>query len=156
MAIGTLIAAIIIIALIFYALKDLVADKDFSAWTNIALTSLILFTVILSIFMILHKPADNYAARPSGAVREGESAPQKPALSPEEEEEAAKEGLASEYVIIEDDCKKNMPGTDCAQYTADFLIKQYNFTKEEWSAFMQTAAENNLFEQARARQKVSK
>ena len=59
---GIIAASIIILALIFYAIKDLLSDRDFSAWTNMAITSLILFTVILSIFMVLNKKEDAIAS----------------------------------------------------------------------------------------------
>ena len=148
---GTLIAVVIIIALIFYALKDLLADKDFSAWTNIALTSLILFTVILSIFMIMHKPAD-YKPQPKqtpAAARE---------QTPEEkaaEEKAAKERVAAEYVLIEQVCKEEAPaGTDCPKTAADVIIKKYNLEQPEWEAFNREAQAEGLFEKARAKQGI--
>lgn len=153
---GTLIAAIIIIALIFYALKDLLMDKDFSAWTNIALTALILFTVILSIFMILHKPS-TIEKQPVAAQEEVQPQPESPATPPEEmTEEQVKEAIAEEYVAVEADCKKNTPKEDCAKAASDFLIRKYKFTDYEWTHYLQEAADQKLFQKAREKQNIKK
>ena len=42
---GVFIAVIIILVLVLYAVKDLLAEKDFASWINIALTSLVLFEI---------------------------------------------------------------------------------------------------------------
>ena len=155
---GTLIAAVIIIALIFYALKDLLADKDFSAWTNIALTALILFTVILSIVMILHKPSNlTDAPGHQQPAQQEESAPAAP-QTPEEraaQEQRAKEVVAEEYVVLVRDCEENAaPGTDCAQNAKELIIKKYGLDQDEWDAFYREAADTGLFDQARQKQNI--
>ncbi|MBQ4493080.1 MAG: hypothetical protein II972_00535 [Elusimicrobiaceae bacterium] len=48
-----ILAAIIIILLIIYAAYPLLISKEFHGWANIALTVLILFTVIVVLFVIL-------------------------------------------------------------------------------------------------------
>lgn len=150
---GTLIAAIIILALIFYALKDLLSDRDFSAWTNMALTSLILFTVILSIFMILNK-SENKAKGEAQPVKQEEAQGQ-----PEGQVPAAtmSDGdimlaIAEEYILVEEDYKKSFPGDPKHEEIAtNFIINKYGFTPEEWQSFLSDAAENDLFAQARAK-----
>lgn len=153
---GTLIAAVIIIALIFYALKDLLADKDFSAWTNIALTALILFTVILSIFMILHKPSDFRDASGHQQPQQEEAAPAP--QTPEEkaaQEQRAKEVVAEEYVVLVRDCEENAaPGTDCAQNAKEIIIKKYGLDQDEWDAFYKEATDTGLFDKARQKQNI--
>jgi len=141
--------------LIFYALKDLLADRDFSAWTNIALTSLILFTVILSIFMIMHKPAGyKEAAKPGETTLAAPAALQ----TPEEiaaEEQRAKEVVTDEYILIEQDCKANAKGIDdCAQLAAKVIIDKYKLTQEEWEDYFREATETGLFDKARAKQNI--
>lgn len=48
-----ILAAIVILILIVYAAYPLLINKDFHGWPNIALTVLILFTVIVTLFVIL-------------------------------------------------------------------------------------------------------
>lgn len=158
---GVLIAAVIIIALIFYALKDLLADKDFSAWTNIALTSLILFTVILSIFMILHKPYSSStrgAATPEQAQQETTAQNTQP-LQPQNNNvedmsnEQVMSAIAEEYVKIEDEYKKEVPNAkDSAQVASNYIMSKYNFTAEDWNDFLQYSARHDLIAKARAKQ----
>ncbi|MDR0735133.1 MAG: hypothetical protein LBG16_05580 [Elusimicrobiota bacterium] len=150
---GTLIAVVIIIALIFYALRDLLIDKDFSAWTNIALTSLILFTVILSIFMILHN-------QPAQGSRAPETEKEEPAPEPSEDQEQftdeqreqAARDLASEYVAMENECIKDKAVADCAGFTTDFIKKKYDINDEEWEIFLNEAETSGLLQSTRAAQ----
>jgi len=164
---GIFIAVIIIVALIFYALKDLLVDKDFAAWTNIALTSLILFTVILSIFMILHKkPSENvsvtwrHPADTSDTAQPGEPSAQPQAQQPSaplnlptqvNTDEEAVLAFAKEYVNIEEEYKKNNPNAkDAAQVASSYMKAKYDFSQQEWQDFLQKAAEINAFAKARA------
>ena len=155
---GIIAASIIILALIFYAIKDLLSDRDFSAWTNMAITSLILFTVILSIFMVLNKKDDSAAAAKKDKPAATEEAKPEEAQSPQEEmtDEQAMMAIAQEYISIEDDCNKNAPkDTVCADVAANYIIGKYEFTDTEWQAFLQTAAKDNLFEKARKGEALS-
>ena len=154
---GTIAAAIIILALVFYALKDLLIDRDFSAWTNMAITSLILFTVILSIFMVLCKKEDGITDKKQKAVQEDYPASQPSAeqteTAPAEEmsDEEAMLAIAKEYVSIEEDCNKNAPkDTVCSEVATNYIVGKYEFTETEWQAFLQTAAKDDLFNKARA------
>ncbi len=154
---GIIAASIIILALIFYAIKDLLSDRDFSAWTNMAITSLILFTVILSIFMVLNRK-DNSAPTEKKEKPAAEQAKQEEAQAPQEEmtDEQAMMAIAQEYISIEDDCTKNAPkDTVCADVAANYIIGKYEFTDTEWQAFLQTAAKDNLFEKARKGETVT-
>lgn len=148
---GVFIAVIIILVLILYAVKDLLAEKDFASWINIALTSLVLFTVILSIFMILNKgektnnssPAENNNNKPAA-----EAAQEKPAEEKSDEEVMLE--IAEEYTLIENDYRKSNPSAKDYEEVASKYIKQkYGFTDDEWSSFMQHAKESGLFEKAR-------
>lgn len=155
---GIIAASIIILALIFYAIKDLLSDRDFSAWTNMAITSLILFTVILSIFMVLNKRDDAAADKKDKAEQAQEASSEENSQAPQEEmtDEQAMMAIAQEYISIEDDCTKNAPkDTVCADVASHYIISKYEFTDTEWQAFLQTAAKDNLFEKARNGETVS-
>ncbi len=154
---GIIAASIIILALIFYAIKDLLSDRDFSAWTNMAITSLILFTVILSIFMVLNK-RDESSADKKDKTEQTEAASAEGTEAPQEEitDEQAMMAIAQEYISIEDDCLKNAPkDTVCADVASHYIIGKYEFTDTEWQAFLQTAAKDNLFDKARKGEPIS-
>ncbi|MDR0952910.1 MAG: hypothetical protein LBM71_01790 [Elusimicrobiota bacterium] len=144
---GVFIATIIILALIFYALKDLLMDKDFAAWTNIALTALILFTVILSIYMLLDKPNKNVDMQESPA-RQEENA-QKQGEKAEVDETML--NMAITYVLFEDEVNKQYPQDTqkSAQLAADYIMSEYKFNQAEFDTFIRYANENDLFNKAR-------
>jgi hypothetical protein len=158
---GMFFAVAIIIVLIFYALKDLLVEKDFSAWTNIALTSLILFTVILSIFMILHKEPqtpDAHGPKPAAET----TAAEQPAGAQEEipvedmTDEQIRAALAREYVTVEEDYKKNNPkAKDSADVAANYIKNKYKLTEEEWAGFLADATAEGLFDKAREKQGIN-
>ncbi len=154
---GILIAAVIILALIFYAIKDLLSDRDFSSWINMALTSLILFTVILSIFMILNKrdPKDQ-TAKPveKPAATQQQNIPQKPVEQMSDSDIML--AIAEEYTMMEDKYKIEYPSEpNPSKMAADFIIGKYQFSPEEWNSFLEEAAKNDLFTKARAKRSGS-
>lgn len=68
---GPIIAAIIIIILIIYAAFPFLETKGFKGWANIALTSLILFTVIVTLFVVLgHRKGQNITFKSIPAIAE--------------------------------------------------------------------------------------
>ena len=162
---GVFIAVIIILVLILYAIKDLLAEKDLSLWINIALTALVLFTVILSIFMILHKgtrenlPGEGYDKNKPAATETADKNKQNSAPAPEQEqsdEEVLLE-IAEEYVLIEDDYQKRNPeATDAGEVASNYIKQKYQFTDEEWDNFMKQAEEKQLFDKARQKIKADK
>ena len=147
---GVFIAVIIILVLVLYAVKDLLGEKDMSFWINTALTSLVLFTVILSIFMILNKGGNTpSAATPqSKPAAEQVSEEEKP-IEEKSDEEVMLE-IAEEYTLIEDDYRKRNPeATDYEEVSSNYIKQKYGFTDDEWSNFMTHAKESGLFDQAR-------
>lgn len=150
---GVFIAVIIILVLVLYAVKDLLAEKDFASWINIALTSLVLFTVILSIFMILNKgEKTNRSQSEQNGKPAAEAASEEKPVEEKSDEEVMLE-IAEEYTLIENDYKNSNPDAKDYEEVASTYIKQkYGFTDEEWDSFMQHARENGLFD--KARQKV--
>ena len=148
---GIFISAIIIVALIFYASKELLIEKDLPSWTNIALTALILFTVILSIYMILRKPYDAEKAQAKTAPQQQTSV-QQPPVTPVEEmtDDDIMLAIAEEYLLAQDQYKLINPNaTDSDKVATDFIVKKYDLTPEEWQTFLQDAAKNDLFTKAR-------
>lgn len=145
---GVFIAVIIILGLVLYSIKDLLAEKDFSSWINIALTSLILFTVILSIFIILNK--GDGVSNPSSSKTKP-SAEEVKTETPEEEksDEEVMMEIAEEYTLIENDYKtRNPDATDSEEVASGVIKEKYGFTDEEWSHFMEHAKANDLFTKA--------
>lgn len=147
---GVFIAVIIILVLVLYAVKDLLGEKDMSFWINTALTSLVLFTVILSIFIILNKGDKG----PSVAVIQNKPAEERlPEAEKPIEEKSDEEvmlEIAVEYTLIEDDYKKRNPeAADYEEVSSNYIKQKYGFTDDEWSNFMIHAKESGLLDQAR-------
>ncbi len=157
---GLYVAIIVIIILIVYSLKDVFSNADVPAWSNMVITGLILFTVILSIFLILHyrssmgedknikakqeqteteknPPEENTSATP--AVTEE--------LSPEHQEAAI--AVAQEYIIMEDYYKRNSPELNSYDKAAEYIMKKYDFSQEDWSQFLDHASKYDLFKKAK-------
>ena len=114
------------------------------------MTSLVLFTVILSIFMILNKGGNTpSAATPqSKPAAEQVSEEEKP-IEEKSDEEVMLE-IAEEYTLIEDDYRKRNPeATDYEEVSSNYIKQKYGFTDDEWSNFMTHAKESGLFDQAR-------
>ena len=157
---GVFIAVIIILILLLYAMKDLIWERDLSLWVQILLTALILFTVILSIFMILHKgtkenlPGEGgaYDRNKPAAVETDKRKQEQPKAEPaqEQSDEEVMLAIAEEYVLIEDNYKKSNPdATDSGEVASNYIKQKYQFTDEEWNNFMKHAEENGLFDKAR-------
>ena len=155
---GVFIAVIIILILLLYAMKDLIWERDLSLWVQILLTALILFTVILSIFMILHKgtkenlPGEGgaYDRDKPAAVETDKRKQEQPKAEPvqEQSDEEVMLAIAEEYVLIEDNYKKSNPDV-----ASNYIKQKYQFTDEEWNNFMKHAEDNGLFD--KARQKIN-
>jgi hypothetical protein len=145
---GTLIAAVIIISLIFYALKDLLGNKDFSVWTSIALTSLILFSVILTLFLALEKkPSDKAVA--TGNIA---SATEEIAKPTEEQRQQLKIIIAKEYVEIIEEYKNANPLWDDAEAEsegAEFMMRKYGLSSENWNELLGEIVNEGWVEWAR-------
>lgn len=159
---GVFIAVIIILVLILYAMKDLLAEKDFSSWINIALTALVLFTVILSIFMILNKndrisAVSNTQGSPgqnNAPAAEQRQAPEDEKPIEEKSDEEIMLEIAEEYTLIEDDyIKRNPEAADYEEVSSNYIKQKYGFTDEEWDNFMVHAKDTGLFDKARQKRK---
>jgi predicted PurR-regulated permease PerM len=119
-------AAAIIVVLIYVVIRVLVKYSDIPAMVSSLLTALVLFTVILSVFLIL-----NGSKSRSGAVVEKV----KPASEISDEEVFAV--VLEQYKQAVSDFKNAGNSQADAQVSAAELIKErYGFTDEEWRAFM--------------------
>ena len=173
-----ILAAIIIILLIIYAAYPFLTNKEFHGWANIALTALILFTVIVTLFVILGHQKGNrisFKSIPSmaeEAASKEKAAPQKTPLQIEDEEEqentaTAKEEqkpaeeMSDEEALMEitkeylqaEEAFKAQGHSDYQQRAAQQIIDKYDFTKEDWQTFLEDAARNDLFNKAKAEMK---
>lgn len=156
---GLYIAIFIIVALIVYSLKDVLSNADMPAWTNMVITALILFTVILSIFLILHRRAmseDKTIVRPKQEQAQTENKEAQEAAPAPEQDPAAlapdqdsKLLLAEEYLIMEDYYKRNFPKLNSYDSAANYIMQKYSLTQEDWSHFLDEAAQNEYFKKAK-------
>lgn len=178
---ATILAAIIIILLIIYAAYPLLSNKDFHGWASIALTALILFTVIITLFVILgNRKGQHISLKPIPTVVQetnktnepnqkqepevkkeepikqtnttGETV--KPATETEEEmsDEEALMSITKEYLEAEE-AFKAQGEKDYQQKAAQQIIDRYELTEEEWQMFLQDAAKYDLFNRAKAEMK---
>ncbi len=176
-----ILAAIIIILLIIYAAYPLLINKDFHGWANIALTALILFTVIVTLFVILgHQKGNRISFKTIPTIaEETKNTPQEnkqePAAWQNEEEPAQAENttnannaqtanpeeitdeqalmiIAKEYVEAEE-AFKAQGDADYQQKAAQQIIDRYDFTNEDWQTFLEDAARYDLFNKVKAEMK---
>jgi hypothetical protein len=164
-----IIAAIIIILLIIYAAYPFLSNKDFHGWANIVLTALILFTVIITLFVILgNRKGDKISFKTIPQIQEEtrtketeEPQPsvvkQEPSKTPEDDlenitEEEALMVITKEYVQAEE-AFKAQGDSDYQQKAAQQIIDRYKFTPEEWQSFLEEAARYDLFNKAKEEMK---
>lgn len=176
-----ILAAIIIILLIIYAAYPFLVTKGFKGWANIILTALILFTVIVTLFVILgHQKGNRIRFRTIPTMAEESAAKEqtKPEAKPLElDEEDQKqednqnisaqetktnpEEISDEEALMEitkeyleaEEAFKAQGHSDYQQRAAQQIIDKYDFTKEDWQTFLEDAARNDLFNKAKAEMK---
>ena len=166
-----IIAAIIIILLIIYAAFPLLSNKDFNGWANIALTALILFTVILTLFVILgQRKGQRFTIRTIPSTQEETiNSQENPALKtgaaagqtfqdnktqePQEiSDEEALMAITKEYLQAEETYKAQ-GDKNYQQKAAQQIIDRYDFTQEDWQTFLEDAARYDLFNKAKEEMK---
>lgn len=170
-----ILAAIIIILLIIYAAYPFLTNKEFRGWANIALTVLILFTVIVTLFVILGHQKGNrihFKTIPTMAeeapYKKGEAKNQNSPLEIEEEkqnfakeqdnlseeisDEEALIAITKEYLEAEEAFKAKGEA-DYQQKAAQQIITRYDFTREDWQTFLEDAAKYDLFNKAKEEMK---
>lgn len=152
---GVILAAILILALIFYAAKDLLKIPDLPMWINIFLATLILFTITLAIFIILNKaPKAETGEETTAPVKTEETAkeekPAKQQVTPKEElsDDDIMLLISKEFLTLKKDYEQNNNGKDGTQSAVENIIQKYGFTKEEWDEFYKDAVNGGYLERA--------
>ena len=113
--IGSIVAIILITAIIIYIIKRLIQDTDYQTWLNILLVTVILLTVIMSIFMLLNK-TDNSSAK--------NNKPQKTAVHEQtltKQKDTPKKDLPDNVIPLGDTFNSWLD-TACAMKHLDLLI----------------------------------
>ena len=166
-----ILAAIIIILLIIYAAYPLLSNKDFHGWANIALTALILFTVIVTLFVILgNRKGQHISLKPIPSIQEtttkeednnkqtvkqeeqGNPTPIQEDKEEEMTEEDALLAITREYLEAEE-AFKAQGDKDYQQKAAQQIIDRYDFTEEDWQNFLEDAAKYDLFNKVKEEMK---
>ncbi len=154
--IGLLVAVILIIALILFVLKIILDYTDFQTWVNILIITIILFTVVLSVYIILSKV--NVIDQPSKTPIKQEQtieentkpakhkAPQKDISEMTDEELSIM--IAENYLTLKTDYEKQHEGEDGADYAKKQIMNEYGLTEEEWQALYDKFVQNGYLDKA--------
>ncbi len=155
-----ILAAIIILLLIIYAAYPLLSNKDFHGWANIALTALILFTVIVTLFVILgNRKGQRISFKPTPTIQETTTNPQQEANKEQKANEVSSENSSAEEEMTDEEALlaitkeyleaeeafKAQGEKDYQQKAAQQIIDRYDFTEEDWQTFLEDAAKYDLF-----------
>ena len=167
--IGLIIAVIIILVIVIYVLKSIFEETDYQTWLNIALVTVILLTIILSIYMILNRangdskkqnipPAkqeqqieeqDNYKEEIEEAKNNNEQQqPQKQTSTKEMTDEELSISIAESFLTLKQNYEALNDGKDGSVYAANKIIEDYDLTKAEWDDFYKKAVQNGYLKQA--------
>lgn len=169
--IGLIIAVIIILIIVVYVLKSIFEETDYQTWLNIALVTVILFTIILSIYMILNRASDESkrpnppAAKQEQQIEEqdknniegpkeqakDEAKPEKqnkPVSTEEMTDEELSISIAENFLTLKKSYEALNDGKDGGIYAANKIIQEYDLTKDEWDDFYKKAVQNGYFKQA--------
>jgi len=164
--IGLIIAIVIVLLIIVYVLKSIFEQTDYQTWLNIALVTVILLTIILSIYMILNKVSSDSKKQNTPAVRQeqpieeqetnkellkGEEKPvekAKPASTEDMTDEELSIAIAEDFLKLKKSYEDLNDGQDGSIYAANKIIQDYDLNKSEWDDFYRKAITNGYFEQA--------
>ena len=156
--IGLFLAVVVILIIIIYVLKSIFEETDYQTWLNIALVTIILLTVILSIFMILNrtnntsKQTNTPPAKQEQTAEPKQQKQQKPQKQQKSMEEMTDEELSviisENYLTLKKDYESKNNGKDGSEYAANKIIEAYGLTKEEWDDFYKKAVQNGYLKQA--------
>lgn len=166
--IGLVITIILVLMIVIYVLKSIFEETDYQTWLNIALVTVILLTVILSIFMILNKAGDSSKkqntppAKQEQKIEENENEPkqtkeQEAGTLPTPTENKSTEEMSDEelsivisenFLKLKNNYEKLNPGKDGSIYAANKIIQEYDLTKDEWDDFYKKSVQNGYLKQA--------
>lgn len=149
--ISLIVTAIIILLIVMYVFKSILEETDYQTWLNIALVTIILLTVVLSIFMILNKASDTSTGNKTAPIKQEQQVQDKTAQK-QNPEEISDDDLyviiAENYLTLKRDYEAANKGIDGSTYAANEIIKEYDLTQEEWDDFYKKAIEKGHFKKA--------
>ncbi len=153
--IGLFLAVLLIILLILFALRIIYNHTDFQTWLNILIVTVILFTVVLSIYIILSRV--NNTSTPKTQITKEESLnkkSKKPAAVKTQKDvsEMSDEELsimiAEKYLTLKTDYEKQHEGEDGTNYAKQQIMEEYGLTEEEWNALYEKFVQNGYLDKA--------
>jgi len=151
--IGLFLAVLLIILLILFVLKIIFEHTDFQTWLNILIITVILFTVILSVYILLRKA--DITTTPKAQVTKEETLDEKskkPQAIQKDVSEMTDEELsimiAEKYLTLKTDYEKQHEGEDGAAYAKQQIMNEYELTEEEWDALYDKFVQNGYLDKA--------
>lgn len=153
--IGLFLAILLIILLILFVLKIIFEHTDFQTWLNILIITIILFTVILSIYILLRKA--NVIESPSKAQVTKEETLEKKSSKPkahpqkdisEMSDEELSSLLSEEYLTYKTDYEKQHEGEDGTDYARQQIMEKYGLTEEEWDELYKKFVQEGYLDKA--------
>ena len=152
--IGLFLAVLLIILLILFVLKIIFDHTDFQTWLNILIITVILFTVILSVYILLRKV--NVTTSSKAQVTKEETLDRKykkPQAIPQKDisemtDEELSIMIAEKYLTLKTDYEKQHEGEDGADYAKQQLMDEYDLTEEEWDALYDKFVQNGYLDKA--------
>ena len=154
---GLFVTAILILVILIYVFKSILDDTDYQTWLNIALITIILLTVVLSIFMILNKASNTPKDKITPPAKQEQKAAETPATSstPQQYVDPAEMSdddlsviIAENYLNLKNNYEAFNNGKDGSKYAADKIIEEYGLTQEEWDDFYKKAVEKGHLKKA--------
>lgn len=154
--IGLFLAILLIILLILFVLKIIFNHTDLQTWLNILIITVILFTVILSIYIVLSKVnTDNKNTKPQVTKEEtlDKKSTKPAAIKPQKDvaemtDDELSLMLAEKYLTLKTEYEKEHEGEDGADYARQQIIDEYGLTEEEWDALYEKLVQNGYIEKA--------
>ena len=134
---GPILAAIVIIILIIYAAFPFLETKGFKGWANIALTSLILFTLIVTLFVVLgHRKGQNITFKSIPAIAEETATRQEAQEQKQQKQEQAVQNQEKQEVAKEEEkpsaSQQEVDYDDISEEEVALLIAKEYLEAEEY------------------------
>ncbi|MCR5505101.1 MAG: hypothetical protein K6E94_06110 [Elusimicrobiaceae bacterium] len=170
---GSILALILIAAIIFFIIKSLIKETDYQTWLNILLVTIILLTVIMSIFMLLNKTGGNNSnpSQTNQSVQEQSVNNQKNTSrrntpentvevegqqpSQEVEQQIAEMSddelsllIAENYLALKNSYENLNKGKNGADYARNKIIQEYELTDQEWNELYNRLDKQGYLKQA--------
>lgn len=153
---GLFLAILVIILLILFVLKIIFNHTDFQTWLNILIVTVILFTVVLSIYIILskvHTANDSAKTQVTKEETLDKKSTKPAAIKPQKDvaemtDEELSVMLAEKYLTYKTDYEKQHEDGDGAAYAKQQIMEEYDLTEEQWAALYDSFVQNGYLDQA--------